>query len=189
MPADIRERIFEHGFSTKPAGADGRGVGLALVRAITDAAGGTLELTGDPTTFRVVLPAQARVMINVLVVDDEHLTRELHREYVGRIPGFQVVAECASARAALTAVLETPPAEGIDLVLLDMTMPDGHGLDVARHIRARAADVDIIAITESATPMWCAPPSASASCSTSSSRSRSRPSAIGSSSTPTIGNG
>jgi sensor histidine kinase regulating citrate/malate metabolism len=54
-----RERIFEHGFSTKPAGADGRGVGLALVRAITDAAGGTLELTSDPTTFRVVLPAQA----------------------------------------------------------------------------------------------------------------------------------
>ncbi|GAA1986685.1 ATP-binding protein [Microbacterium pumilum] len=58
VPADIREKIFEHGFSTKPAGADGRGVGLALVRAITDAAGGTLELTGDPTTFRVVLPAQ-----------------------------------------------------------------------------------------------------------------------------------
>ncbi|GAA1986678.1 response regulator [Microbacterium pumilum] len=86
-------------------------------------------------------------MISVLIVDDEHLTRELHREYVGRVPGFQVVAECASARAALTAVLETPPAEGIDLVLLDMTMPDGHGLDVARHIRARAADVDIIAIT------------------------------------------
>jgi response regulator of citrate/malate metabolism len=86
-------------------------------------------------------------MINVLIVDDERLTRELHHEYVGRMPGFEVVAECASARAALVAVLETPPAGGIDLVLLDMTMPDGHGLDVARHIRAHAADVDIIAIT------------------------------------------
>ena len=86
-------------------------------------------------------------MINVLIVDDEHLTRALHREYVGRMPGFVVVAECSGARAALTAVLEAPPAGGIDLVLLDMTMPDGHGLDVARHIRAHAADVDIIAIT------------------------------------------
>ncbi|WP_375384927.1 response regulator [uncultured Microbacterium sp.] len=86
-------------------------------------------------------------MINVLIVDDERLTRELHGEYVGRMPGFRVVAECASARAALTAALETPPADGIDLVLLDMTMPDGHGLDVARHIRAHAAAVDIIAIT------------------------------------------
>ncbi|KAA9111052.1 ATP-binding protein [Microbacterium rhizomatis] len=56
---DIRDRIFEHGFSTKPAGADGRGVGLALVRAITESAGGTLELAADPTTFRVELPAQA----------------------------------------------------------------------------------------------------------------------------------
>lgn len=54
---DIRERIFEHGFSTKAADAVGRGVGLALVRAITEAAGGTLELTADPTTFRVRLPA------------------------------------------------------------------------------------------------------------------------------------
>lgn len=86
-------------------------------------------------------------MINVLIVDDERLTRELHREYIGRLPGFEVVAECDGARAALTAVFDTPPPGGIDLVLLDMTMPDGHGLDVARHIRARAADVDIIAIT------------------------------------------
>lgn len=58
VPDDLRDRIFDHGFSTKPAGKDGRGVGLALVRAITDAAGGTLELTADPTTFRVTLPAQ-----------------------------------------------------------------------------------------------------------------------------------
>ena len=86
-------------------------------------------------------------MIGVLIVDDERLTRELHREYIGRIDGFEVVAECAGARAAVSAVLEDRGTAPIDLVLLDMTMPDGHGLDVARHIRARAADVDIIAVT------------------------------------------
>lgn len=86
-------------------------------------------------------------MINVLIVDDERLTRELHREYIERMPGFTVVAECAGARAAVTAVIERPPVGGYDLVLLDMTMPDGHGLDVARHIRARTSGVDIIAIT------------------------------------------
>jgi sensor histidine kinase regulating citrate/malate metabolism len=59
IPDDLGDRIFEHGFSTKPAGKDGRGVGLALVRAITDAAGGTLVVLADPTTFRVTLPAQA----------------------------------------------------------------------------------------------------------------------------------
>ena len=58
-----------------------------------------------------------------------------------------MVGECTGARAAISAILERPPAEGIDLVLLDMTMPDGTGLDVLRHVRARAADVDVIAVT------------------------------------------
>lgn len=84
-------------------------------------------------------------MIGVLIVDDERLTRELHTQYVARVEGFQVVGECSGARAAVTAVLER--GDVIDLVLLDMTMPDGSGLDVARYIRSRAADVDIMAIT------------------------------------------
>ena len=86
-------------------------------------------------------------MIHVLLVDDDALTLELHRNYLERLEGFRVVAECTGARAAVTAILERPPADGIDLVLLDMTMPDGTGLDVLRHVRARAADVDVIAVT------------------------------------------
>lgn len=58
VPRELRERIFEHGFSTKPAGADGRGVGLALVRSIVAAAGGAVEHFNDPTTFQVVLPGR-----------------------------------------------------------------------------------------------------------------------------------
>ena len=84
-------------------------------------------------------------MIHVLLVDDEALTLELHRSYVERLEGFRVVAECSGARAAVAAILDQDA--DIDLVLLDMTMPDGTGLDVLRHVRARAADVDIIAIT------------------------------------------
>ncbi|MBF4561875.1 response regulator [Microbacterium sp. VKM Ac-2870] len=86
-------------------------------------------------------------MIGVLLVDDEALTLELHRSYVERVPGFTVVAECAGARAAVAAILDAPKRAPIDLVLLDMTMPDGTGVDVLRHVRARAADVDVIAIT------------------------------------------
>jgi two-component system CitB family sensor kinase len=59
IPAELRDRVFEHGFSTKPAGAEGRGVGLALVRSIVDAEGGTLEIEDSPTTLRVTLPAKA----------------------------------------------------------------------------------------------------------------------------------
>ena len=92
-------------------------------------------------------PAREERMIQVLLVDDDALTLELHRTYLERLEGFRVVAECTGARAAISAILERPPAEGIDLVLLDMTMPDGTGLDVLRHVRARAADVDVIAVT------------------------------------------
>ncbi|MCE7480499.1 MULTISPECIES: sensor histidine kinase [Microbacterium] len=56
VPAAVREQIFQHGFSTKPAGAEGRGVGLALVRSIVNEAGGTVEILDEPTTFRVTLP-------------------------------------------------------------------------------------------------------------------------------------
>lgn len=57
IPDDLRERVFEHGFSTKPSDAAGRGVGLALVRSIVEGAGGTIRLSERPTTFSVSLPA------------------------------------------------------------------------------------------------------------------------------------
>ncbi|MFS0733393.1 ATP-binding protein [Microbacterium sp. 1P10UB] len=60
VPDELREKVFEHGFSTKPAGAEGRGVGLALVRSLVEDAGGTLELsTTAPTTFHADLPARS----------------------------------------------------------------------------------------------------------------------------------
>ncbi|OAN43438.1 sensor histidine kinase [Microbacterium sp. H83] len=57
VPGELRERIFANGFSTKPADAQGRGVGLALVRSIVAGAGGTIELSSHPTCFEVVLPS------------------------------------------------------------------------------------------------------------------------------------
>jgi len=86
-------------------------------------------------------------VIRTLIVDDDALTLELHRSYLERIDGFVVGGECTGARAALAAVLEQPPDEPFDLVLLDITMPDGSGIDVLRGLRARAAAVDVIAIT------------------------------------------
>ncbi len=58
IPTEVRARMFERGFSTKPAGPSGRGVGLALAHDIVTASGGGIGLSDSPTTFRVVLPGR-----------------------------------------------------------------------------------------------------------------------------------
>lgn len=86
--------------------------------------------------------------LRVLVVDDEPITAAAHADYVRRVEGFVVDAVVQSGTAAL-ARLDAAAAAGtpVDLVLLDMNLPDLHGLDVARRIRGRGNTVDIIAIT------------------------------------------
>lgn len=83
--------------------------------------------------------------IRVILVDDEALTLELHRAYIDRLESFEVVAECASARDSAQLLAASP--QMADLVLLDITMPDGTGLDVLRRIRARGSTIDVIAVT------------------------------------------
>ncbi|MCT1476980.1 ATP-binding protein [Microbacterium sp. p3-SID336] len=60
VPEALREQIFAQGYSTKAADPHGRGVGLALVRSVVVEAGGSVTVTGPPTTFRVVLPPAPR---------------------------------------------------------------------------------------------------------------------------------
>jgi response regulator of citrate/malate metabolism len=83
--------------------------------------------------------------IRVLVVDDEPLTAEAHAEYVRRVPGFEVAGVAGDGREALRLLRDA--GAGIDLVLLDMNLPDIHGLDLCRRIRSSGLDVDVIAIT------------------------------------------
>jgi response regulator of citrate/malate metabolism len=83
-------------------------------------------------------------MIRTLVVDDDFMAVQVHRELIERVPGFTVVGEARSGREALAQVQELRP----DLVVLDMYLPDISGVEVMRRIRA-APDItaDIIAIT------------------------------------------
>ncbi|AIV39509.1 response regulator [Curtobacterium sp. MR_MD2014] len=81
--------------------------------------------------------------IRVLIVEDEPLTAEAHTAYVSRLEGFAVVGTVGSGRAMLAAVA----AERPDLVLLDLNLPDAHGLQLVRTLRAAGSAVDVVAVT------------------------------------------
>jgi response regulator of citrate/malate metabolism len=72
-------------------------------------------------------------MISTLIVEDDYHVATIHSAYVRKVRGFTVAGHAstvASARAEITRLAPT-------LVLLDLYLPDGHGLDVVRDTLAR----------------------------------------------------
>ncbi|MCO4251011.1 response regulator [Pseudarthrobacter raffinosi] len=86
--------------------------------------------------------------IRVLVVEDEPVASAAHAAYVGRMAGFMLAGMAPDGQSALRLLGELAAAgEPVELVLLDMNLPDLHGLDIARRMRAAGILADIIAIT------------------------------------------
>ncbi len=81
--------------------------------------------------------------IEVLVVEDDPVVAEAHAAYVGRVTGFGVSGVALTARDALRHL----DREAVDLVLLDMGLPDLPGLDVVRAMRGHGHAADVIAVT------------------------------------------
>jgi response regulator of citrate/malate metabolism len=84
------------------------------------------------------------VSVRVLVVEDEALAAEAHAAYVDRVPGFELAGVARSAGEAAR-FLESDAK--VDLVLLDMHLPDGHGLGLLQRLRAQGRLVDVVAVT------------------------------------------
>ncbi|MEN8238107.1 MAG: response regulator [Actinomycetota bacterium] len=81
-------------------------------------------------------------MISVLIVEDDFRVADLHREFVERCAGFVVAGVALSAREALEMNRDMKP----DLILLDLYLPDAHGLEIAADLRSDS-DADLIVIT------------------------------------------
>lgn len=84
--------------------------------------------------------------IAVLVVDDDPIARSSHVAYISRVPGFRAVASAGTAAAAIRRLSSTD-GPAIDLILLDMNLPDRHGLEIVRALRAGRHPADVIAVT------------------------------------------
>lgn len=87
--------------------------------------------------------------IRVLVVEDDFAVARLHRRFVDALDGFEVVDSALTAAEAA----ERLAKPGVDLVLLDMFLPDASGLDLLRRVRAAsAAPLDVIMVTAAPEP-------------------------------------
>ena len=81
--------------------------------------------------------------ISVLVVDDHDLLREGISGALAHFDDLEVIGEAANEDAAVRMAEELQP----DVVVMDLVMPGGSGIDAIRRIKAGPAETEILALT------------------------------------------
>lgn len=79
-----------------------------------------------------------------LIVDDEHIAREILSDYVNKVPELELVASCNSALQALTYIKQ----DTVDILFLDIQMPDITGIDFLKILPHRPATILTTAYSE-----------------------------------------
>lgn len=82
-------------------------------------------------------------MKRILVVDDHALIRKGLRQLLEDQPDFEVSGEAENGLQAISALRE----QHYDLVLLDIALPDKHGIDVLKQIRIEHPDIKVIVLS------------------------------------------
>ena len=167
IPAEILPRIFDPFFTTKPVGK-GTGLGLAICYGIMKNLGGSIAVeskVGGGTTFHLRFPehpaggekSPARIDLDedeggfgpapqvpttVLVADDEEGFAEMLGKRMAR---RHITVLTASNGEETLAQLHANPA--IDVVVLDVKMPDMDGPEVLAEIKRRAPLVEVILLS------------------------------------------
>ena len=156
MDKEIMERIFDPFFTTKGQGK-GTGLGLASVYGIIKAHGGYIDVDsqiGQGSTFHIYLPRSelnlnqtakesAKIikgMGRILIVDDESAVLEVCREYLLSL-GYNVL-NAKGGKEAITIFKEK--RDQIDLIILDLIMPDLGGSETYDLIKSIRPDVKIL---------------------------------------------
>ena len=156
MDKEIQERIFDPFFTTKAIGR-GTGLGLASVYGIIKSHDGYIDVEskkGEGTTFTIYLPASEKIVKNavnfpkmavkgtetVLLIDDEELVLDVGRDFL-KAMGYQVLS-ARDGREAIDVYKENQ--EKIDIVILDMIMPDMSGSKVYDELKEINSDIKIL---------------------------------------------
>ena len=82
-------------------------------------------------------------MIRIAIVDDHAIVREGLRRFFADEVDLRVVGDAANGREALELLRSTE----VDVMLLDLSMPDQGGVDALRSIKARAPDLPVLILS------------------------------------------
>ena len=99
----------------------------------------------DPTDAPVpdAAPSTDERPLTLVVVDDHEVVREGLAAMLDRRPSFQVVGEAGSVAEALAVTRRFRP----DLVVMDVRLPDGSGIEACREIRSELPDTRVVMLT------------------------------------------
>ncbi len=160
MDAETKARIFEPFFTTKEAG-QGTGLGLASVYGIVENHGGQIQVDsqiGQGATFRILLPSTEKKVVTIgprrpiampngggkiLLVDDEELVLKSCHEMIESL-GYDVISTTKPEDAL--SIYQTLHQE-LDLVILDMIMPEMDGADVFDQLVSINPEIKVIVIS------------------------------------------
>jgi DNA-binding NarL/FixJ family response regulator len=81
--------------------------------------------------------------IRILLVDDHEVVREGLRTLLSRREGFQIVGQAGSVAESIAEAGRTRP----DVVVMDVRLPDGSGIEACREIREAMPDTKVIILT------------------------------------------
>ena len=81
--------------------------------------------------------------LSILIVDDHEVVREGLVALLGRRPEFSVVGEAGTVAEAIDAARRFRP----DLVIMDVRLPDGSGVEACREIRAEMPETRVVMLT------------------------------------------
>jgi DNA-binding NarL/FixJ family response regulator len=81
--------------------------------------------------------------VRIVVADDHPVVRDGVRSMLASVPDFEVVGEAASGPEAVAQVRATDP----DVVVMDLRMPGGGGVDAVRTLRAEGARAAVLVLT------------------------------------------
>src|SRR5262252_4019617 len=81
--------------------------------------------------------------IRLLIVDDHEVTRLGLRTLLQSCPQFEIAGETSSVTETLEAALQLKP----DLILLDVRLPDGSGIEVCRRLQGLNLETKVLVLT------------------------------------------